>query len=273
MRQVDGWNEWAWRSTSVWDRPDRWAEIGGLSVVIPAWNAVAFTQLCINSVRQYSHDPVELIVVDNGSTDETPQYLATVPECTVITNTENRGFAAACNQGAAAATRPLVCFLNSDALVTPGWDRLLARPFLTGPDLLVAAPRACAVSGVQAVSPPLPYQGTEDLAVFAQQWSTEHAGQWEAVDRVTGFCWVMQRGAFLDLGGFDEQFGLGNFEDDDLCRRVRQAGGTVLVVHDCYLHHFGSQTFQANHVDYAALMRENQARYAEKWGETVPAHV
>ncbi|MHC5541769.1 glycosyltransferase, partial [Singulisphaera rosea] len=96
------------------------------SVIIPCWNQREFTRHCIAALARHTRDPWELIVVDNGSTDGTNAFLegvqAAAPfQVQVITNPENRGFPAACNQGLQAARGDFLVLLNNDAVVTDGW--------------------------------------------------------------------------------------------------------------------------------------------------------
>ena len=77
---------------------------GLASIIMPCWNALAFTRQCIPALKQHTRGPWELIVIDNGSTDGTANYLAGLCEfsavpVTVITNSSNLGFPAAINQG------------------------------------------------------------------------------------------------------------------------------------------------------------------------------
>ena len=68
------------------------------------------------------------------------------------------------------------------------------------------------------------------------------------------------------IGGLDERFGLGLFDDDDLAERVRRAGFELAVAHDLFIHHFGSRTFAGNGIDAEKLLDENARRFAAKWG-------
>ena len=69
----------------------------------------------------------------------------------------------------------------------------------------------------------------------------------------------------MKIGGLDERFGLGLFDDDDLAERARRAGFALAVAHDLFVHHFGSRTFQGNGVNAGKLLDENARRFAEKW--------
>ncbi|MEP6742091.1 MAG: glycosyltransferase family 2 protein, partial [bacterium] len=98
------------------------------SIIIPVFNKAEFTLGCINSLLQEINlNETEIIVVDNASTDETPEMLSILGDLVrVIRNEENRGFVDACNQGAAVARGQFLVFLNNDTKVLPGWlDHLL----------------------------------------------------------------------------------------------------------------------------------------------------
>ena len=121
------------------------------TVVIPVWNAWEHTRRCLDSLRPTVGLRDRVVVVDNGSSDATAAELARRPWLTVITNAENRGFAAACNQGAAAATTDVVVFLNNDTLTPSRWIDALLAP-LDAEGVVAAGPRSNAVSGPQLVA-------------------------------------------------------------------------------------------------------------------------
>ena len=76
----------------------------------------------------------------------------------------------------------------------------------------------------------------------------------------------MKRAVYEKIGGLDERFGLGFFDDDDLAERARRAGFDLAVAQDLFVHHFGSRTFGGNGIDAAKLLDENARRFAAKWG-------
>ena len=82
-----------------------------------------------------------------------------------------------------------------------------------------------------------------------------------------GFCLLFRRAVVDEIGLLDERFGLGNFEDDDFCRRAIQAGWRAINARDAFVHHFGHRTFAGSGVDLAALLAANQALYHDKWGQ------
>src|SRR5262245_50522047 len=95
---------------------------GLTSIIVPCWNQVAFTRLCLPALFRHTRPAWELIVIDNGSTDGTGLYLAGVRDgaavpVTVIRNAENRGYPAAINQGLDVARGEFLVMLNNDAVV------------------------------------------------------------------------------------------------------------------------------------------------------------
>ncbi len=116
----------------------------------------------------------------------------------------------------------------------------------------------------------VPYRDLDEMRAFAKRWREEHRGQWFTVPKLSGFCLLMRRAVYEAIGGLDEQFGLGFFDDDDLAIRARQAGFELAVAHDLFVHHFGSRTFAGNGIDTERLLSENQQRFAAKWGRSAP---
>ena len=112
------------------------------------------------------------------------------------------------------------------------------------------------------------YRDIAEMQVFARRWRDVHRKQWFTVPKLSGFCLLMKRAVYEKIGGLDERFGLGLFDDDDLAERARRAGFELAVAHDLFVHHFGSRTFQGNGIDIGKLLDENARRFAEKWGLT-----
>jgi hypothetical protein len=112
----------------------------------------------------------------------------------------------------------------------------------------------------------VPYHDIGEMHRFARKWRDEHRGQWLTVPKLSGFCLLMKRAVYDAIGGIDERFGLGFFDDDDLAQRARRAGFELAVAHDLFLHHFGSRTFAGNGIDAEKLLDENSRRFAAKWG-------
>lgn len=236
-----------------------------VSLIILTRNNLEYTKLCLESIRKYTPEPHEIIVVDNGSTDGTVEYLKSQPDVRLIENGYNLGFALGNNRGLREARGAYIVFLNNDVVVTEGWLTRLLACAQSDRSIGIVGPRSNYVAGLQRV-PSVPYgEDLNAMEQFARAWSLEHAGQWEQVPRVIGFCMLVRREVIERIGGFDPQFGLGNFEDDDFCLRAQLAGFKVCVAHDVFVHHFGSKTFQSEQIDYRNLMEKNWEVFKKKW--------
>jgi GT2 family glycosyltransferase/tetratricopeptide (TPR) repeat protein/2-polyprenyl-3-methyl-5-hydroxy-6-metoxy-1,4-benzoquinol methylase len=238
---------------------------GLTSLVILTHNQLACTRLCVDSIRQRTDEPCELVFVDNASTDGTPEYLAGVPGARLIRNAENRGFPAAANQGIRAARGRQVLLLNNDTVVTTGWLGRLLRALHADPRIGLAGPCSNRVSGAQQV--PAGYESLEELDGFAWDWGRARDGRLEDTDRLVGFCLLIRREVVERVGLLDERFGLGCFDDDDYCLRALRAGYRAVIARDAFVHHFGGQTFRSAGVDFAGLMRRNRELFEAKWAD------
>lgn len=228
------------------------------TIVILAWNSWSTTRKCLDSLRQTLAPRDQVVVVDNGSSDGTASGLASYPWVEVVSNPVNRGFAGGCNDGAARARHEVVIFLNNDTVLVPHWIEPLVEVF-QDPEVGAAGPRSNFVSGAQLIA--TDYSGTSEMRRFARAWNQAHRGQVDTVDRLVGFCIAVRRSAFEQIGGFDESYGIGGYEDDDLCQRLSEAGYGLRLCHGSFVHHDGHRTFDANGLDWFAEQEKNRDRF------------
>jgi GT2 family glycosyltransferase len=196
--------------------------------------------------------PLEVVVVDNASADGSAEAVgARFPAAQVIHNAQNAGFGQASNQGIARARAPYVLLLNSDAEVRPGAVEALAALLDQRPRVGAAGPRIASADGAVEVSfgPPLTplrewaqrrlVRGVHarDRAALeraASRASTEHEPAW-----LSAACLMVRGQALAQVGGFDEGFFLYE-EDVDLCRRLKQAGWSIVFTPAAEaVHHHG----------------------------------
>ncbi|HUA69281.1 MAG TPA: glycosyltransferase [Candidatus Saccharimonadales bacterium] len=239
-----------------------------VSIIILAMNQLAHTRACLESIAAHTTVLHEVIVVDNGSTDSTLEFLgewqASHKNCVVIRNKSNRGFAGGNNQGLSIARGGYLVLLNNDTIVTRGWlDKLLAV-FDRHPGVGIVGPVSNSVSGPQLVKE-ASYDNLQAIPAFAEQWSRQHRGQSLEVGRAVGFCLVAKHEVIDAIGGLDERFGSGNFEDDDFCIRARLAGFKIRVAQDVFIHHTGGQTFKGAQINYRQAMLRNWDLFRTKW--------
>lgn len=237
-----------------------------ISIVILTYNQVEYTQKCIESIKRNTKLNYEMIVVDNASTDGTPTYLLEQEDIKVILNPENYGYAKGNNLGAKAADGDVIIFMNNDVVVTPNWLEPLIDLLYSDEKIGMVGPVTNNISGVQQI--PVEYnQATlEGLELFANENQTKNSGCSKKVLRLVGYLLVCRRSLIDEIGAFDERFGLGNFEDDDICLRALTKGYSLHIAFDSFVHHYGSVSFRNSDIDYMQLMRNNQQIITDKWG-------
>ena len=244
--------------------PER--DFGLTSIVILTNNLLHQTLHCLDVLRRLTDEPYELIVVDNGSTDGTVPFLRTQSDIHLIANPTNLGFSAGVNQGMAFARGKQILLLNNDVVVTTGWLRRLLEALHSDPSIGIVGPMTnYPVSGPQ--STPIPYSEIDEIDDFAWTWSKRNAHQIVDEECLIGFCMLISRSVAESIGPFDEQFGIGNFEDVDYSLRALKAGFRNVIAKEVFIHHFGSQTFQNNGMDLSELFETNRQLFEFKWGK------
>lgn len=246
-----------------------------VSVVVISYNQWHLTQRCLQSLESNSDSVrLEVLVVDNASRDETPQelsaWLAACPERrSIILNDDNRGFGAAVNQGLAAAHGEFLVILNNDTIVGPGWVRGMRRHFEQDPQLGLACPITNNIGNEAQVA--LAGSTVEEVFVSARHYTLGKAGALLPLDNVAFFCVMMPRRVYERVGGLDERFFPGFFEDDDYCIRVRKEGWTVGCAEDVFVYHELSASFDKEApVRRQAIFERNKRLFEEKWGPWKP---
>lgn len=232
------------------------------SIVIATFNGIEWTKRCITSVFRHTIEPFEFIFVDNGSTDGTPDYLGAIPGATVIRNAENRGYAAACNQGMAVASGTHIVLLNNDTIVTPAWLTTLMACLDRDPSIGIVGPVSNNVAPIQRVHAPVT---PNSIDAFAENWRLLNANAGFYAHRLIGFCMLFRRSLLNEIGGMDERFFPGNYEDDDFSIRARIRGNRLWVAKDVFIHHEGGGTFKANGLASRLLSVRNAEKFREKW--------
>lgn len=239
-----------------------------LSVIIPVHDQPGLTAACLASLRrQAAPFAFEIVVVDNGSGPETAAWLEAEPDLVRIRLERNHGYPAGVNAGARAARGSLLLALNNDTLLPAGTLARLARAWQTQDRAGLVAPSSDRVKGPQAIRIERIQGDPERVEAAGRLVEANFAGKVEDVPRVVGMAMLTTRELWERLGGLDERFGLGNFEDDDLCLRLRAQGRRILIARDTFIHHQSRATFDALGVDYKNLIRDNQELYLAKWAE------
>jgi GT2 family glycosyltransferase len=219
-----------------------------VSFIIPLYDCLPLTQAMVASLqatvpRDLAH---EIILVDDGSTDGTRAWLATLAApFRVILNERNLGYAVANNRGAAAARGDVLALLNNDLVLASRWlEPMLALHRRLGTQAgLVGNVQLDARSGqVDHAGIFINSKGKPEHERSLPSWSWLPERSWRPADAVTGACALVGRELWGELGGFDEGY-INGCEDVDLCLRARAARRVnAVVLASVVRHHVSSSS-------------------------------
>ena len=229
-----------------------------LSIVIPVFNKFNFTKACLSDLSKLSSDH-EIIIVDNGSTDETQARLEGSKEIIYYRNEKNYGFACASNRGYSIATAPNVLFLNNDVRVKSNhqdWTSELLKwcpSALVGPTMGQLDNQLNFIQEANRLLPGKSYMSGWCLASSKKIWSKLEIRREPSVV-------IYDRTPPSQI--FSEEFGLAYFEDTDLSFRARKLGIAMQVV-EIPVVHFGKQT--SRQLNTHMLYQQARQVFVKKW--------
>jgi GT2 family glycosyltransferase len=245
------------------------------SIIIPAYNNYRETYKCLKSISTATElKNIEVIIVDDTSTDRTPRMLKRIAGAVVLRNERNMGFIRTCNRGAEVARGQYLVFLNNDTIVTPGWLDALVTTFKDYPD--------AGVVGAKLVYPDGRLQEAGGII-----WSDASAWNYGKLDDpdhprynfvrdtdyCTGACMMIPRMLFKQLGGFDTHFAPIYYEDTDLAFKVRHAGHRVIYQPLSRVIHFEGLTSGTDvQVGLKAHQVTNQIKFRTRWQRRLRLH-
>ena len=244
---------------------------GRVSIIIPVWNGIDLSRACLDSLRALKRSSwllCEVVVVDNGSKDGTRPWLEEqvqkTPWITAVFHEENQGFAGGCNAGLRVARSEYLMVLNNDTLVEPLLLEKLMRVWTRESRVGLVGPVSNYVVGKQLVKL-AEGENENEIPKIVARLEEGASGVIDEQDFIAGLCMLGHRSFFEEVGLFDESYGIGNFEDNDLSLRARLAGRRLFIARDAYVHHFGTKTFEANNVDYTQQYTTQESIHQEKW--------
>lgn len=244
-----------------------------VSIIILTYNNLPVTKNCLESIdRKTNYDNLEVIVVDNNSTDETPQYLQNWQNGNnkkIILNKENKGFAAGNNQGINIATGDYIVLLNNDTVVTENWISKFITHFEEDEKLGLLAPMTNYTSAkYQTLN--INYANNLNLLdeYFKNYLKTATRKRIYA-NYFPLFCVMVTREVINIVGLLDEEYGIALFEDNDYCKKLETSGYRLACATDLYIHHEGSISVNQR-PDINSLFSHGLETYTKKWGKWSP---
>lgn len=273
-----------------------------ISIISVTHNSLPYTKLFLRSLRKNIASEVDLIVVDNASTDDTVDFLSRQQEfLTLIANQENRGYGPACNQAFRRVETPYTLVLNNDTYLFPGFiDQLLTKAkrypeFVQlgvnsncigasdprsgkniNQQLEKFQPESTTLNSLQIWLDKYYQDQTQFLKMFSQKQVHKFGHKPRLMEVppnfIGGWAFLIRTKVAKKVGGlFDPRFKIGFFEDVDLSWRLASAGCKVGLARDIYLHHFNHVSFNQAQpkIDDKELSKANALRFADKWGQVI----
>ena len=214
-----------------------------VSVIVCSYNGGATLEDCLSSLRHLEYPNYEVVLVDDGSKDDTPAIAARHPWI-ISVRQENKGLSVARNVGAATATGEILAYTDSDCMADPDWLYYLVGTLLSGDFAGVGGPN---------ISPPA--QNWVQACVAAAPGGPSHVLLTDVVaEHIPGCNMAFHRWAFERVGGFDPQYRKAG-DDVDFCWRLQQAGGVIAFSPAAIVWHYRRFTLQA--------FRKQQEGYGE----------
>ena len=198
-----------------------------VSIIIPVFNQLHYTKKCIEEIRHSTNNPYELIVVNNGSSDGTSEYLDSIRAdgVKIKHNSENLGFVDACNQGAELAAGEYLVFLNNDTIPGAGWLEALVETAENDPSIGAVGAKLLYPDGVLQEAGSLVF--SDGTAWNYGKGDNPNKPEYSYVREssyCSAACLLIRRELFVKIGGFDRRYSPAYWEDADLAFEIRKRG-------------------------------------------------
>jgi len=237
-------------------------------IIIVTWNGLEYTKKCVDSVQENTKDvKFRFIFVDNNSSDGTIDYLKKIPNSILISNKENMGFAKAMNLGFDKVTAKYTVWLNNDTIVSHGWLHRLVYHLEQNPHTGAIGPVSNGTGYIQKVQG-FKRKDIKNISQFGRTVFLLNKGNVAEYHRIAGFCILMKSELISKVGKIDENFNHGGYDDDDYCKRIRDAGYTILIAEDVFVYHKSGASFSKiknPDLDLRFLMQKGRRKLLKKW--------
>ncbi len=231
-------------------------------IVVTVYDKIDLTRNCLESVVRHFRPCDRIIVIDNGSGEETREFLGRFAHgnpgtpIEIVRLEKNQGYLRAANEGLRRSSRSAVCLLSNDTVVTAGWLERMCG-------FLEAQPNIGIVNPMSTTFGLYPQRGQtpEDVA----RSLAREKGRYTECAGCVGFCMLIKREVISAVGVLDEAYADGYFEDTDFCRRAIAAGFTCAIARDAYVWHREHSTFGSG--EREQLFVKNRRIFEARWGK------
>jgi GT2 family glycosyltransferase/glycosyltransferase involved in cell wall biosynthesis len=245
-----------------------------VSVIIPVYNQIDYTLKCLQSIHQHLPSvPIELVIADDCSTDETSSVLEKIKGIKVVRHSQNLGFLRSCNRAIDYCEGKYIFLLNNDITVRPGWLDTLVSVFEKHDDAgLVGAKLVYPDGSLQEAGGIIWKDASGWNFGKNQDPDLPEFNYLKEVDYVSGAAILFPRKLFEQLGKFDERYVPAYYEDTDLAFSVRNAGKKVYFQPRSEIVHFEGKSHGTD--DQTGIKKHqliNQEKFREKWKSVLDA--
>lgn len=240
--------------------------MSSISIIILTYNKLEYTKRCLNALKKntLSGDLSDVIVIDNSSSDGTPEYLKKLNWIQPVINKENQGFAKGCNQGARLAKGEILLFLNNDTEVQKGWLESIIEA-LKNKEVAVAGSKLLFPDGlIQHAGVVISNDHIPRHLYYRESAKKIFVNKQRGFKAVTAACMAIKKSVFERVGGFDEVYKNG-MEDVDLCLKVLHKGFRVMYCPKSVVIHHESVSPNRHKYDL-----KNLDIFLEKWETEEP---
>lgn len=243
-----------------------------ISIVLCTFNYPSVVRLCLDHIRKYADVPYELIVVDNGSDPEQFKYLQSQKDIKLISITENMGIARSYNEGTKIARADYILFMTCYSLLTEKSLSSMLACLKREKNCAMVGPVSNNVSGHQNIQ--VPHQDINKLNDFIVQNREHNSGARRQVFRLLSHCMLIKKEVLEQIGGFDERFGLGSYEDDDLCLRLINHSYMLYIALDAFVYYINPLVLPGADADsFFKRLKENKQKAIDKWGFDITSYL
>lgn len=236
------------------------------------WKFTEQAVLTLNESLSHCHkkNGVELIIINNGSTDETKKGIDTLKEqlkkeieIIPVHLEKNMGYLIGTNIGFSMCRGKIITLLNNDLLFPKNWYDGIVSALENNPDIGAAAPFLSYASGIANVG--IRLNSINEINDFSSKFILDNSAKIIDTDRIIGACISIKRELFSKVGGNDYWFGMGWFEDEDWSLRARIAGYRIVVVGASFVYHIGNASIGLYSDFVTAALKANGDKFSRKW--------
>ncbi len=237
-------------------------------IVIVSYNSRQLMAENLESIRDVLNPgSYKIVVVDNASTDVVREYLEHQEDVQLISNSKNVGFGPACNMAVAATVgtefdKCDVLLLNNDTRLVFDSLYFLKQALYSAADVGAVGSLSNFAGNKQQLE--VSFNSIDEYIRFGEKVNVPMERPFLEKTKLSSFAMLIRRKVWDEIGGFDEDFVPGYYEDDALCMEILKRGYRLLLVRNSFIYHVGRQSF--DNLDYKRIIDENHDLFVKKYG-------